>query len=90
MCLKVIEGVLGHSVDGATIQTILWSIRRTREALGPGEVHRLQNETTQVIPIHASASLVERQNWSLRARVQRMTRLSNGFSRNHGEAIALN
>jgi hypothetical protein len=36
---------------------------------------------------------VERQNWSLRTSVRRMTWLSNGFSRkarNHGAAIALN
>ena len=44
-------------------------------------------------PKHVSTSSVERQNWSLRTSVRRMTRLSNGFSRkarNHGAAIALN
>jgi len=44
-------------------------------------------------PEHASTSFVERQNWSVRTSVIRMTRLSNGFSRkfeNHSAAIALN
>jgi len=44
-------------------------------------------------PKHVSTSFVERQNWSLRTSIRRMTRLSNGFSRsarNHGAAIALN
>jgi hypothetical protein len=44
-------------------------------------------------PKHVSTSFVERQNWSLRTSLRRMTRLSNGFSRkleNHAAAVALN
>jgi hypothetical protein len=44
-------------------------------------------------PAHVSTSFVERQNWTVRGRMRRYTRLSNGFSRkatNHAAAVALN
>ena len=44
-------------------------------------------------PEHISTSYVERQNWTVRGRMRRYTRLSNGFSRkakNHAAAVALN
>lgn len=44
-------------------------------------------------PKHISTSFVERQNWTVRTRTRRYTRLSNGFSRklrNHAAATALN
>jgi IS1 family transposase len=42
---------------------------------------------------HISTSFVERQNWTVRTKMRRYTRLSNGFSRkleNHAAAVALN
>lgn len=42
---------------------------------------------------HISTSYVERQNWTVRTKMRRYTRLSNGFSRkavNHAAAVALN
>jgi hypothetical protein len=42
---------------------------------------------------HVSTSFVERQNWTVRTKMRRYTRLSNGFSRklkNHAAAVALN
>lgn len=42
---------------------------------------------------YISTSFVERQNWTVRTNMRRLTRLSNGFSRkveNHAAAIALN
>ncbi len=44
-------------------------------------------------PKHISTSFVERQNWTVRTKMRRYTRLSNGFSRklqNHAAATALN
>jgi hypothetical protein len=44
-------------------------------------------------PKHVSTSYIERQNWTVRGRMRRYTRLSNGFSRkmrNHAAATALN
>ena len=44
-------------------------------------------------PKHVSTSYIERQNWTVRTKMRRCTRLSNGFSRkfqNHAAATALN
>ena len=44
-------------------------------------------------PKHVSTSYIERQNWTVRTKMRRYTRLSNGFSRklrNHAAATALN
>ena len=44
-------------------------------------------------PKHISTSYVERQNWTVRTKMRRYTRLSNGFSRklrNHAASVALN
>jgi len=44
-------------------------------------------------PKHVSTSYIERQNWTVRTKMRRYTRLSNGFSRklrNHEAATALN
>jgi IS1 family transposase len=44
-------------------------------------------------PEHVSTSYIERQNWTVRTKMRRYTRLSNGFSRklrNHAAATALN
>ena len=58
---------------------------------------RISHTETEVIsgnpdPKHISTSLIERQNWTLRTRTRRLTRLANGFSRkleNLHAAVAL-
>ena len=58
---------------------------------------RISHTETEVIsgnpdPKHISTSLIERQNWTLRTRTRRLTRLANGFSRkleNLRAAVAL-
>jgi hypothetical protein len=43
--------------------------------------------------MHICTSYIERQNWTVRTKIRRYTRLSNGFSRklkNHACAVALN
>jgi IS1 family transposase len=58
---------------------------------------RISNIETEIIigepdPTRISTSLLERQNWTLRGRLRRLTRLSNGFSRkleNLRAAVAL-
>jgi IS1 family transposase len=93
--LKVIEGVFGHSVDYATIQKIFGACDEPEKRYSPAKCIGCEMKPMLGTPDpeHASTSFVERQNWSLRTSVRRMTRLSNGFSRkasNHGAAIALN
>jgi IS1 family transposase len=93
--LNVIEEVFGNSVDYATLQKIYGASEETEKRYSPAKC--IGCEMKPMIgtpdPAHVSTSFVERQNWSLRTSVRRMTRLGNGFSRkarNHGAAIALN
>jgi hypothetical protein len=93
--LNVIEGVFGRSVDYATIQNIFSASGEPEKRYSPAKCNGCEMKPVLGTPdpAHASTSFVERQNWSLRTSVRRMTRLSNGFSRkarNHGAAIALN
>jgi len=90
-----IEEVFGHSIDYATLQKVFGASDEPEKRYSPAKC--IGCDMKLVIgdpdPKHVSTSFVERQNWSLRTSVRRMTRLSNGFSRkarNHGAAIALN
>jgi len=93
--LKVIEEVFGYSIDYATLQKVFGASDEPEKRYSPAKCIGCEMKTVigDPDPKHVSTSFVERQNWSLRTSVRRMTRLSNGFSRkasNHSAAIALN
>lgn len=85
-----------HGVDfGQLVKSVTEKKRRNvREGYAPPQVVRVRKYPVfgDVSFRDISTSLVERQNWTLRTGVRRMTRLSNGFSRkleNLRAAVAL-
>ena len=93
--LNVVEEVFGNSIDYAQLHKVYGASDEPEVRYSPAKCIGCDMKTVigNPDPKHVSTSFVERQNWSLRTSVRRMTRLSNGFSRkarNHGAAIALN
>jgi len=93
--VEAIESAFGSDVDYSILQKIYGSPleNETRysaaQCIGVKEARVSGNPD----PKHVSTSYIERQNWTVRTKMRRYTRLSNGFSRklrNHEAATALN
>lgn len=93
--IEAVETAFGRDVDYSILQKIYGSVPEQETRYSPSQV--IGVEVRDVIgnadPAHISTSYVERQNWTVRGRIRRYTRLSNGFSRkltNHAASVALN
>jgi IS1 family transposase len=93
--IEAIENAFGDDVDYSILQKIYGAPLETETRYSPARCIGIDVRpvTGDPDPKHISTSFVERQNWTVRGRMRRYTRLSNGFSRkmrNHAAATALN
>jgi len=93
--LTAVDSVFGDDVDYAMLQKIYGAEPQGEKRYSPAKCigAKKQDVTGNPDPKHISTSFVERQNWTVRGKMRRYTRLSNGFSRklrNHAAATALN
>jgi IS1 family transposase len=93
--VEAIENAFGPDVDYSILQKIYGAPQENETRYSPArcigiEVREVSGNPD---PKHISTSYIERQNWTVRTKMRRYTRLSNGFSRkltNHAAATALN
>jgi len=92
--IEAIEDAFGQNVDYSILQKIYGSPLENETRYSPAccigiEMREISGNCD---PKHVSTSYIERQNWTVRTKMRRYTRLSNGFSRkarNHAAAVAL-
>ena len=92
--VEAIETAFGLDVDYSILQKIYGAPTENETRYSPARCIGVQVRHVTGSPDrkHISTSYVERQNWTLRTKMRRCTRLSNGFSRkaaNHAAATAL-
>ena len=93
--LEAIENAFGLEVDYSILQKIYGTPQENETRYSPAhcigaEIRHVSGNPERK---HVSTSYIERQNWTVRTKMRRYTRLSNGFSRkalNHAAAVALN
>jgi IS1 family transposase len=93
--LEAVESAFGTEVDYSILQKIYGSPMENETRYSPAKCIGIDVRHVSGNPDskHISTSYIERQNWSVRGKMRRYTRLSNGFSRtlrNHAAATALN
>jgi IS1 family transposase len=93
--VEAIERAFGSEVDYSILQKIYGAPLENETRYSPAQCIGVQERrvTGNPDPKHVSTSYIERQNWTVRTKMRRYTRLSNGFSRklrNHEAATALN
>jgi IS1 family transposase len=93
--IEAVEDAFGFNVDYSILQKIYRAPQENDTRYSPARciAVEMREVSGNCDPKHVSTSFVERQNWTVRGRMRRYTRLSNGFSRkarNHAAAVALN
>src|ERR1700722_19446781 len=91
--VEAVENAFGMEVDYSILQKLYGSPMENETRYSPARVIGIdvRNVSGNPDPKHISTSYVERQNWTVRGRMRRYTRLSNGFSRklrNHAASVA--
>jgi IS1 family transposase len=89
------ETAFGGEVDYSILQKLYGSVPENEIRYSPSKCIGAvaQDVCGEPDPKHICTSYVERQNWTVRTKMRRYTRLSNGFSRklrNHAASVALN
>ena len=92
--VEAVESAFGSEVDYSILQKIYGAPQESETRYSPAKCIGVDVRPVSgnPDPKHISTSYVERQNWTLRTKMRRYTRLSNGFSRkfeNHAAATAL-
>jgi hypothetical protein len=92
--LEAVEKAFGGEVDYSILQKIYGSPMENETRYSPAKCIGVdvRHVSGNPNPKHISTSYVERQNWNVRTKMRRYTRLSNGFSRkaeNHFAATSL-
>lgn len=93
--VEAIESAFGPEVDYSILQKLYGSPLENETRYSPAKCVGVEVRHVSGSPErkHISTSYIERQNWTVRTKMRRYTRLSNGFSRkarNHAAATALN
>jgi IS1 family transposase len=93
--VEAVENAFGMEVDYSILQKIYGTPQENETRYSPARCIGIdvRHVTGSPDPKHISTSYIERQNWTVRTKMRRYTRLSNGFSRkleNHAAATALN
>jgi IS1 family transposase len=93
--IEAVENAFGTEVDYSILQKIYGAPQENETRYSPVQCIgiEMRHVSGNPDPEHISTSFVERQNWTVRTKMRRYTRLSNGFSRkleNHAAATALN
>ena len=93
--VEAIENAFGCNIDYSVLQKIYGYPQEKDTRYSPAQCIGVEIKpiSGNPDPAHISTSYVERQNWTVRTKMRRYTRLSNGFSRklrNHEAATALN
>src|SRR5258708_8477180 len=93
--LQAVETAFGMEVDYSILQKLYGTPQENETRYSPARCIgvEMRHVSGDPDPKHISTSFVERQNWTVRTKMRRYTRLSNGFSRklqNHAAATALN
>jgi IS1 family transposase len=93
--LEAVERAFGSEVDYSILQKIYGKPLENETRYSPAQCIGIEVRpiTGNPDPKHICTSHIERQNWTVRTKMRRYTRLSNGFSRklrNHAAATALN
>ena len=93
--VEAIENAFGMEVDYSILQKLYGSPMEHDTRYSPARVIGIdvRHVSGSPDPKHVSTSFIERQNWTVRTKMRRYTRLSNGFSRklrNHAASVALN
>lgn len=93
--VEAIERAFGDDVDFSILQKIYGKPLENETRYSPAQCIGVdvRRVTGNPDPKYVSTSFIERQNWTVRTKMRRYTRLSNGFSRkleNHAAAVALN